>query len=72
MKLNYIRLIEKNIYQVLKLNGPCICELIMDPNEEQMPKAINRRDSKGKSVPTELEDMYPFLPNEELNSNYIL
>ena len=44
----------------------------MDPNEEQIPKAINRRDNNGKSVPTELEDMYPFLPKEELNSNYIL
>ena len=49
----------------------CICEIMMDPNEEQIPKAINRRDNNGKSVPTELEDMYPFLPKEELNSNYI-
>ena len=37
-----------------------ICELI-NPDEEQIPKAINRRDEKGKSVPTEFEDMYPFL-----------
>ena len=41
----------------------------MDPNEEQIPKAINRRDSNGKSVPTDFEDMYPFLSREELISN---
>ena len=43
-----------------------ICELIMSPNEEQIPKAINKRDAKGISVPTELEDMYPFLSKKEL------
>ena len=39
---------------------------MMNPNEEQIPKAINRRDKNGKSVPTEFEDMYPFLPRKEL------
>ena len=33
------------------------------------PKAINRRNNLGKSIPTEFEDMYPFLPKKELNSN---
>ena len=43
----------------------------MDPNEEQIPKAINKRDKKGKSIPTELEDMYPFLERDEIKNNYI-
>ena len=43
----------------------------MDPNEEQMPKAINRRTADGKSIPTKFEDMYPFLPRNELSSNYL-
>ena len=42
---------------------------MMNPNEEQIPKAINRRNKLGKSIPTEFEDMYPFLPRDELNSN---
>ena len=41
----------------------------MNPDEEQLPKAINKRDQNGKSVPTDFEDMYPFLPREEMNSN---
>ena len=49
--------------------GASICELIMDPNEEQIPKAINKRSPEGKSVPTRFEDMYPFLSKKELSSN---
>ena len=41
----------------------------MDPDEEQIPKAINKRTPEGKTVPTKLEDMYPFLSKQELNSN---
>jgi hypothetical protein len=43
----------------------------MDPNEEQIPKAINRRNTEGKSVPTKFEDMYPFLSQEEIESNIL-
>ena len=58
-----------NIRDILKSKNATICELIMNPNEEQIPKAINRRNDAGKSIPTDFEDMYPFLPREELSSN---
>ena len=41
----------------------------MDPDEEQIPKAIYKRAPDGKMVPTTFEDMYPFLSKQELNSN---
>ena len=63
--------LKNNIANVLRSKKTVICELIMNPDEEQIPKAINRRDSNGKSVPTDFEDMYPFLPRHELNSNYL-
>ena len=59
----------KKINKILKSKKATICELIMNPNEEQIPKAINRRNETGKSIPTEFEDMYPFLPRNELSSN---
>jgi acetolactate synthase-1/2/3 large subunit len=59
----------KNIRDILKSKNATICEIIMNPNEEQIPKAINRRNDAGKSIPTDFEDMYPFLPREELSSN---
>jgi acetolactate synthase-1/2/3 large subunit len=61
----------KQISKILKSKNSVICELIMNPDEEQIPKAINRRNSSGKSIPTEFEDMYPFLPRDELSSNYL-
>ena len=71
MKISNHKNLKNKVSKVLKTKGPIICELIMNPNEEQIPKAINKRNSEGKSIPTEFEDMYPFLPREELNSNYL-
>ena len=75
-KLNYLKIknhrnLEKKLQKILNSKSPFICEIFMNPNEEQIPKAINRRDKSGKSIPTELEDMYPFLPRRELKDNYL-
>ena len=43
----------------------------MDHNQEQMPKAINKRTIDGKSQPTKFEDMYPFLPFDEIQENML-
>jgi len=61
----------RNISKILNSKNATICELIMNPNEEQIPKAINRRNKNGKSIPTEFDDMYPFLPRDELNGNHL-
>lgn len=63
--------IKNSISKILKINEPVICELILDSEQEQMPKAINKRTSDGKSIPTTFEDMYPFLPKNELKSNML-
>jgi len=73
-KMNYFKAssnkdLTKTIKMVVNSKGASICELLMDPDEEQIPKAINKRSPEGKSVPTKFEDMYPFLSKEELNSN---
>ena len=75
-KIDYIKIknhkeLRNKLNKILKNKKSIICELIMNPDEEQIPKAINRRDSSGKSIPTEFEDMYPFLPRSELSSNYL-
>ena len=71
IKINNHKNLKNKISKVLKSSKAVICELIMNPDEEQIPKAINRRDISGKSIPTEFEDMYPFLPRDELTSNQI-
>jgi len=61
--------LKNEISKVLNLKKAVICELIMSPNEEQIPKAVNRRDANGKSMPAKLEDMYPFLSKDELSAS---
>ena len=41
-----------------------MCELFLDHDQEQMPKAINKRMPDGRSVPTKFEDMYPLKADE--------
>ena len=73
--LNYLRInnnkqVDKNIDMVLKNNKPVICELMIDPNQEQMPRALYRWKSK-VMIKTKYEDMYPFLPTKELDRNML-
>jgi len=73
-KIKYFKIcnhaeLNKQMGRIMNYKGALLCELMMNPNEEQIPKAINRRSAEGKSVPTNFDDMYPFLPKEELVSN---
>ncbi len=68
-KYNSNKNLKSNLKKTLNSRGSSICELVMDPNEEQIPKAINKRTAEGKTVPTKYEDMYPFLNKGELESN---
>ena len=68
-KVNKHMNLRNNIKRVLEYKGPCICELIMDSSQEQMPKAINRRDSQGKFIATTFEDMWPFLSKKEMSES---
>jgi acetolactate synthase-1/2/3 large subunit len=58
-----------DIEGVLKSDGPVLCEVMMDPNQEQIPKAVNRRLEDGTIKQTAIEDSYPFLPEEEIREN---
>lgn len=75
-KIDYVKILNnKNlkfkIKKILSNNKPIICELMLDHEQEQMPKAINKRMPDGKSVPTKFEDMYPFLPFDEIQENML-
>ena len=59
------------IKEIIKDKKPHICELILDHNQEQMPKAVKRRIPGKKTIITKYEDLYPFLPSEELKKNII-
>ena len=46
--------------------GPVFFQVMMDPEQIQAPRAVNRRNPDGTMNPTKLEDAYPFLPPEEI------
>jgi len=63
---DYIR---EYINIVLKQNGPILCELMVDPDQRQLPMAVNRRNEDGSFNPTSIEDAWPFLDPKEVKEN---
>jgi acetolactate synthase-1/2/3 large subunit len=61
--------LESNLRCFLSQDGPALCDVIMDPNQEQAPKALNRRLPDGSMKPTAIEDAYPFLGQDEMAEN---
>jgi acetolactate synthase-1/2/3 large subunit len=63
--------LKDNIQNFLEDDGMGVCELMLDHEQDQSPKAINRRKIDGTSEPTVFEDMYPFLDEEEVKANLL-
>ncbi len=63
--------LKKRIQEVIDYKGPVVCEIMMDPNQDQGPKAVNRRKPDGTTQQTLLEDLYPFLDAKEIAENMI-
>lgn len=64
--------LEKGIKEALESKGPFICEVLVDPEEQVMPKVKSILDSKGRMVSKPLEDLAPFLDREEFLENMIV
>ena len=56
--------------RVLETEGPVICEVIVDENQNFEPKLSSRRLDDGTMVSPEIDDMYPFLSREEYEANH--
>lgn len=50
---------------VLESDGPCICEVIEDPNQNIEPKSSSKVLPDGRIVSPSMDDMAPFLSREE-------
>jgi acetolactate synthase I/II/III large subunit len=62
----------KGIAEALASDGPFICEVMIDPEEQVMPKVKSILDSKGRMVSKPLEDLAPFLERKEFLENMIV
>lgn len=59
------------IRATLEDNGPAVCELVMDPDQAQVGRAVQRKRADGSTEYTPLEDLHPFLSREELSQNMV-
>ena len=68
--LKYFRIDHENtsdeiLKQVLDSDGPCVCEAVVDPNQNFEPKSSSKALPAGRIVSPSLDDMAPFLAREE-------
>ena len=59
------------IRAVMGVDGPAVCEVMLDENQPFAPKLASRQLPDGSMVSPNLEDMAPFLSREELARNMI-
>jgi acetolactate synthase-1/2/3 large subunit len=60
------------IASILKVDGPVICEIMVDNDRGVEPKLSSKQLPNGRIVSPPLEDMYPFLNREEFLSNMLI
>jgi acetolactate synthase-1/2/3 large subunit len=60
------------IAEALDAPGPVVCHVRLDPAQEFEPRLKSRQLPDGTLVSPNLEDMYPFLSPEELESNLLI
>lgn len=61
-----------SIEEILSAPGPGLCQVKIDPAQEFEPRLKSRQLADGTLVSPNLEDMYPFLNREELESNLLI
>jgi len=64
--------LERMIDNVLKIDSPILCNVNMDANQVFMPRITSKQLKDGRMVSSPLEDMYPFLGEEEFMSNMLI
>jgi acetolactate synthase I/II/III large subunit len=63
---------QEQLEKVLAMEGPVLCNVKLDTNQLFEPKLSSKQLPDGKMVSAPLQDMFPFLSKEELESNMII
>lgn len=63
---------QRVIHEVLETDGPVLCNVIVDPNQNFVPKLSSKVLPDGRIVSPSMDDMFPFLPRDEYESNKFL
>jgi len=57
------------VRHVLEHDGPLLCEVIVSPTQARMPRTSSYRREDGTMESRPIEDLFPFLPREEIHEN---
>lgn len=63
--------LKQHLGDIMSNSGALICEVFLDLAQEFSPKLSSKKLDDGSMISPPLEDMYPFLSKEELESNMI-
>jgi acetolactate synthase-1/2/3 large subunit len=63
---------EAALADALAMDGPVLCEVMLDPDQQFEPKLSSRQLPDGRMVSSPLEDLYPFLERDELLDNLLI
>ena len=67
-KIDTLDDIERSLFDVYTTGGPVLCEVAVDEKQNFEPKLSSKVLPDGRIVSPELDDMYPFLPKEEIEN----
>jgi acetolactate synthase-1/2/3 large subunit len=70
--INHNNELDEIIDEVLKTNSPVLCNVAIDADQTFMPRITSKQLKDGRMVSSPLEDMYPFLGEEEFMSNMLI
>ena len=71
MQMGYEDL-ESSIQTVLEGPGPFVCDVLLDPDQAFEPRISSKQLPDGSIISSNLEDMYPFLDEQELAENMLV
>ncbi len=66
-KFNNEKKLSKNLNKILKSKKPTICEILMPPMQELIPRVQTQMNKDGTFEPSMIDNMYPFVGIEKLN-----
>jgi acetolactate synthase-1/2/3 large subunit len=72
IRINDASELESKIREALDFPGPVICDVLVIPDFKVSPKVASKRKEDGTMISKPLEDQWPFLDRDELESNMMI
>lgn len=69
VRIDSLNQIQEKLKEAMEIDGPLICEVFLDPQQNFAPKLSSKVLPDGKIVSPPIDDMFPFLDREEYEAN---